>query len=525
MNTEEMLERAVQAALPGLDGLGGACHVLGEDDPPVLRLRAAYDLPAGVLPALHTLGVDAAAPGAIAQAARSGELVEAPGWWAAAGAPAPQPAQDALRVLCQPFARGVLSVALPGRRILPDRYIRKTLAALAAQVGLLLEACQAHAALAASQHHLAARHDATLAALVDGLASLDAGGRLTAVSPGLASCLGYEPGEGEAGPGLLGRPLHEVLMIQPSLPADGRPGSLQPAGDEAAPAGDRLSGALDQVLRTRGLLKLEGCVLLRRDGQPLHADVVVWPAAEGGASLAVRDVTPYARLAGEVERLRPLAALGQGLAVVAHEVRNPLATLSTGLEYLAMRLRHDEECSQAVSSIQEQARRVGRLLDEFLLFARPPQLSPTPVQLPTILAGVVAGCAARAQARDVRLINHCPATLPHVVADGILLGRAIANIVENALDFTPAGGEVALRARLVQQPGAWIVLDIADTGPGIEPRVQARLFEPFFTTRSKGTGLGLANARQIVQQHGGRITLQSYLGVGTIFSVWLPAVN
>ncbi len=229
------------------------------------------------------------------------------------------------------------------------------------------------------------------------------------------------------------------------------------------------------------------------------------------------------RQRNELERTHRLEAWAEMARQVAHEIKNPLTPIQLSSEHL-MRVNKDkgepltpvlEEC---VTSILSQVKLLRQISAEFSSFASRPTPHPAPTSLaeliPTVVEPYITGLAGR-----VTIDVDVPASLPVVVVDRVLLARAITNMMENALHAMPGGGTLTIRAR--SGPDT-IRLTVADTGSGMDPEALRRIFEPYFSTKATGTGLGLTIAKRNVELQGGRIHVESTLGKGTTVTIELP---
>jgi signal transduction histidine kinase len=215
-----------------------------------------------------------------------------------------------------------------------------------------------------------------------------------------------------------------------------------------------------------------------------------------------------------------LAALGQLAAAIAHEVRNPLAVVRSAAQGLGETLpATDADGHRAASFIVAEVDRLANVASSLLAFARPIQLETRPTAIPDIIARAVTLAAHDIAVKHVRLERDEAAELPLVQADGDLVCQVLVGLLSNAAAATPAGGRVVVHARA---SNGTVELAVADSGAGVAPELRARVFEPFFTTRPGGTGLGLAVARQIVEAHGGSIAVGDRPGGGACFTVRLP---
>ncbi len=220
-------------------------------------------------------------------------------------------------------------------------------------------------------------------------------------------------------------------------------------------------------------------------------------------------------------RQETLAELGKFSLMIAHEVKNPLGIIKSSVDVL----RNDVESDSGhvmVGYIEDEVRRLNRLIEDFLLFARPAMPSFRETDLNAMLREIVDRFDIQLNGLAASVEADIPKLPLMVSADPDLLGRAIQNILKNAMDANGGRGTVRIRARADAEE--WIVA-VEDDGPGVDAGNRSRIFEPFFTTRAKGTGLGLAFAHQVAAAHSGRIVCEEGETGGARFRIILPTGN
>lgn len=276
-------------------------------------------------------------------------------------------------------------------------------------------------------------------------------------------------------------------------------------------------------------------ILVRRDGGeglPLGMSVSPWRAEGGrvnGAVVILRDLSREKELEEERIRLDRLALLGEWSAVMAHEIRNPLAGMAAGIQHLLGKFAEGDERHEALTRIRREGERVSRTIDDILLISRPPRLNLAPCDIAEILTGVVDQYRQKAAGQGVDISTEYEPGLPELRADRMRLEQVLSNLVVNAIEAMPNGGPVSVVARgpLEAAQGSetesgYLEVSIEDHGAGIRREDMSKIFDPFFTTKPGGTGLGLPIARRIVQEHRGELDITSEEGAGTKVVVRLP---
>ncbi len=264
--------------------------------------------------------------------------------------------------------------------------------------------------------------------------------------------------------------------------------------------------------------------VVRPDGSSIPVEVSTAPLrdAEGrirGALATLIDVSSLRSMEDRIRQLDRLAALGRFASSVAHELRNPLTGIATGVQFLSRGFQEGDERHESVAFILREVVRLNTIVQDLFTASRPRDLVLEPVALDEVVSRAVRGLKPTPEDAGVTIRLEGADTWPTVLADADQLQQVFLNLIQNAVQATPAGGSVAVRAH---REGSGSVIEVEDTGAGIATEHLARIFDPFFTTRSKGTGLGLFVAHGIIQRHRGSIEVTSDVGKGTRFRIVLP---
>jgi signal transduction histidine kinase len=239
-----------------------------------------------------------------------------------------------------------------------------------------------------------------------------------------------------------------------------------------------------------------------------------------GCLITLRDTGSRAEIRNQIDSTTKLAAIGRLMSGVAHEVKNPLNAMVLQLEVLKARLGEDGgKVLPQVEVLGEEIRRLDRVVKTFLDFTRPVEIHPVDVEIEPLVRRVFALAEPQARSNNVKLILAGKGPVPPLRLDRDLMKQALLNLVLNGCQAMPEGGELTVTPRAL--PHA-VELEIADTGVGIPPEAQEKIFSLFYTTKPGGTGVGLAMALRVVQLHNGAIDFTSELKRGTTFRITLP---
>ncbi|MEK7858525.1 MAG: ATP-binding protein [Elusimicrobiota bacterium] len=226
----------------------------------------------------------------------------------------------------------------------------------------------------------------------------------------------------------------------------------------------------------------------------------------------------------ELIKKERLAAIGQMAAVVGHEIRNPLAVINNSIYFIKTKLgagpELDTKIAKHIKIIESEIQQANGIINEILTYSRQRELKPERVSLNAWLEELLSVYPFPAH---IRLDKQLDAANPPLDIDVVEMQQAIRNLIGNGIEVMPGGG--AVRIRTVMADAGTVMLEIGDTGSGIPPDVLDKIFAPFFTTKARGTGLGLAVVRKVIERHSGRVDVESVVGQGTTFKLFLPVAQ
>jgi two-component system, LuxR family, sensor kinase FixL len=343
----------------------------------------------------------------------------------------------------------------------------------------------------------ALRWRAVVESAVDGIIVIDSHGHIEAFNPAAERLFGY--GEAE----VIGQ---NVKILMPAPYRDEHDQYIQNYITTGVP---RIIGTGREV------------TAMRRDGTlfPIHLSVgEMVLRGEPKFTGIIHDLTDRVRMEEQLREQTALARLGEMAAVVAHEVKNPLAAVRAVLQTLGRRLPDDDGQTQRI--VQQTVTRIDTLADlmrELLLFARPPQPRTVPVHMDALISSTVEFLKGDGALKEVDV--ELAGTVPPVAADPELLKIVFLNVLVNSGQAMQGRGRIAVK---LSSSDRMCHITVRDNGPGLPPQAKNKVFTPFFTTKPKGTGLGLATTKRLVEAHGGTISIASLQEGGAEVSIALP---
>ncbi len=340
------------------------------------------------------------------------------------------------------------------------------------------------------------RRELLLENMSNGLIAVEPGGTVSEVNRAAEEVLALRRDR------LTGRACREAL-----------PAGLAQALEETLAGDEPLRGekiGVDAPVGGRRILQVSTSLLMDADGSPR------------GAEVSFLDVTEIERLTDALESQRRFAAIGEMAAEVAHQIRNPLASIRGFADLLHADLEAGGTSREYLADLVKEVRTTEGIVTNFLALTRPSRLELGPVVLGETVAAAVRGMRPEFEAAGVALDTELGTALPVVRADGKAVAQALGNLLRNALEACRRGNRVVVRAGSSNGDGpAGVYVMVEDDGAGIAPEILPKLFTPFVTNKAQGTGLGLSLARKFVEAHGGTVALAP-LPRGTRAEIRLP---
>jgi len=322
---------------------------------------------------------------------------------------------------------------------------------------------------------------------------------------------------------LINRAAFEILELDESAVA---------GTDYAKLLGDKpvLKSLISDVLEREQIVEDKEIECVTSSGRrlTLQLNTAVLRDSEGqavGAILLIKDLSEMKLLQSRIRRADTLAALGRITASLAHEIKNPLSGISINLELLEEtlhdeKLENEEEVREYIKVIAGEIKRLEDLVKNLSRFVKPPTMRLETLDLNDVLNRVLNLVKIEARDQGIEIVRRF-GRIPPTLGDMAQLQQAFLNLIINAIEAMPQGGKLTVTTRW-DEPHNLIKASISDTGVGMHPEEQDRVFEFYYTTKENGTGMGLPIALKIIKDHGGDIDLESQVGVGTTFTVILP---
>lgn len=371
---------------------------------------------------------------------------------------------------------------------------------LAVQLGTMLENNLLFAELRQEETF----RDNVINSMMNGLVTVDDQGAVVLANRRAAELSGYAPDE------LTGTPVAGLI------------------------AGSGGASPVDEALRAGREGVLVEAMLVRRDGGrvPVVVNTSFLRDTHGrveGAIAVFDDVSRIRRMEERLAQLDKLAALGRLSSSIAHEIRNPLTGIAAGIQYLRRAERLSEDQEENIRHILHEVDRIDRLIGDLMDVVRMSDLMYQRYDLGELVRSATRGVEPEATARGVRIEVRARDDAPPVEVDRDRVTQVVLNLVKNAVEASSAGGLVEVDVEVPDADGEsfdamrrFAMIRVRDHGVGLTDEDRERVFEPFFTLKNEGTGLGLYVVHSIVERHGGYIDVESTYGEGSTFTVWLP---
>jgi PAS domain S-box-containing protein len=284
---------------------------------------------------------------------------------------------------------------------------------------------------------------------------------------------------------------------------------------------------METLSQEKGISHIE--VELKRDGESLWliAGTSLLNSGEEktiGALVIFQDITQIKALEEKLRQADRLAALGTLSAGLAHEIKNPLSAIKTFVQLLPQKIGNASFMEKFNITVPREVDRINHLVEDLLELTRKRVRSLVDLKVDALIRQVIDLHGEEFKKRQIAIQDHLDQTIPHLHGDGETLYRAFSNLIINAIQAMPNGGTLSISSKL-NSPSSAIEITFKDTGIGMDELTAKNIFNPFFTTKDKGVGLGLALTRKIIEDHRGTIEVVSEKGMGTTFTLLLPVAK
>ncbi len=375
---------------------------------------------------------------------------------------------------------------------------------LALQISTLLENAQLYTEL---QYEESFRDD-VINSMMNGLITADVQGTILLVNEMAERLTGYR---GEELKGML---IDEIIVDQK-------------VGETAGPV-TRTLGRGEKVFQREVLL-------VKKDGSKLpimlNTSLLVDEEKRIQGTIAVfLDITRIKRMEEKIIHLDKLAALGRFSSSMAHEIRNPLTGIVAGLEYLKRAGGIAVEHNDNIAFILSEVNRIDRLISDILNVIQVKELLQHPTDVATIVRNGISSVKDTAEKKGIVVQSDIPENTRPIMADSDRISQVMINLLKNAVEASENGGKVEVRVRfpddvndvLFDEYRDFVIIEVVDEGVGFTEEEKSKIFEPFYTTKHEGTGLGLYVSHSLIERHGGYLFVESTKDQGSVFSVYLP---
>jgi two-component system sensor histidine kinase HydH len=262
-----------------------------------------------------------------------------------------------------------------------------------------------------------------------------------------------------------------------------------------------------------------------KDGRTISLEVIATVLEEDNSNflgyvILFRDITEVKHLKKEMERSQRLASVGSLAAGIAHEIRNPLSSIKGFATFFKERYRDNPEDQKTAEIMIQEVERLNRVIGQLLEFARPMEMKRQWTSIQEVIRHTLRMIEGQAKAKNVAIRTDLPQHIGNIFIDSDKITQVLLNLYLNGMEAMEEGG--ALTIAVLPYESRMVRIDVSDTGKGIDEKDLARIFDPYFTTRSSGTGIGLAIVHKIIESHDGELRVTSEPGKGTTVSVFLP---